>query len=621
MESAVIIRTQPAPATKGLLPAFRIRRNAKIDPRRGRNAADYQQFVESVRTHGVMQEILVRPISDGDPDHDYEIVYGNTRHSAAIDAGIEFIPARIEDMDDATARMMAAIENLQRADLTPVDEARHVVQMLADRANDHEAVMKDLGWSRTKLDSRILLSHACDAVADALINDQIKLGHAELLCRLPADDQEPVLQAIISKNYSVTDTRDRLLTLTRDLSTARFDTEQCRSCLHNSGANADLFEVSLGESRCQKFACWNEKTAKLIEVKLIEAKSEYGVAHTDLTLPQDGYVKLVARGEEGVGAEQLAACASCDSHGAVVTTTAGREGDVVGGYCFNRACNTEKRNAYKELVAAATAAPVSSAGAGAGAAGNSIPTQGADDASTSVDASQNNAQTQTAEVKKPVATLAKQVKPGQIRRSIRRHAFDVYAQAASKAIAEDSRLAIAVAIVSTFFDLRRDIPYEIEKELSQKLGVEASFISDQRSELEARLAKKSQEELLTLLGYVASLTVKRKDNNDSFERSVSGSQSLAIMEHSNLDPTDFFQMNEAYLKAQVKAGIVEDCSRSGFAVKYNEANGNKAFQKLSSGKTDDLIKAILEFKDFDWTGYLPAALELEAQGGKAKTNP
>jgi len=617
MESAVIIHTQPAPATAGLLPVSRIRRNAKIDPRRGRNAADYQQFVESIRTHGVMQEILVRPVADGDPDHDYEIVFGNTRHSAAIDAGIEFIPARIEDMDDATARMMAAIENLQRADLTPVDEARHVVQMLADRANDHEAVMKDLGWSRTKLDSRILLSHASDAVADALINDQIKLGHAELLCRLPADDQEPVLQAIISKNYSVTDTRDRLLTLTRDLSTARFDTEQCRSCLHNSGANADLFEVSLGESRCQKADCWNEKTAKLIEVKLIEAKYEYGVAHTDLTLPQDGYVKLVARGEGGVGAEQLAACASCDSHGAVVTTTAGREGEVVGGYCFNRACNTEKRIAYKQLVAAATASPVLSEVA----TGTASPAQGADSASSSVDARQASVQNQTAELKKSGATLAKQVKPAQIRRSIRRQAFNVYAEAACKAIVEDSRLALAIAIVSTFFDLRRDIPSEIEKELSQQLGVKASFISDQRSELEARLAKKSQEELLTLLGYVASLTVKRKDNNDSFERSVSGSQSLAIMEHSNLDPTDFFQMNEAYLKAQVKAGIVEDCSRSGFAVKYNEANGDKAFQKLSSGKTDDLIKAILEFKDFDWKGYLPAALELEAQGGKAKTTP
>src|SRR5690606_40180254 len=70
---------------------------------------------------------------------------------------------------------------------------------------------------------------------------------------------------------------DLLLTLTRDLSTARFDTEQCRSCLHNSGANADLFEVSLGESRCQKADCWNEKTAKLIEVKLIEAKYEYEI--------------------------------------------------------------------------------------------------------------------------------------------------------------------------------------------------------------------------------------------------------------------------------------------------------------------------------------------------------
>jgi hypothetical protein len=74
-------------------------------------------------------------------------------------------------------------------------------------------------------------------------------------------------------------------------------------------------------------------------------------------------------------------------------------------------------------------------------------------------------------------------------------------------------------------------------------------------------------------------------------------------------------MNESYLKAQVKAGIVEDCKRSGFAVAYNAAKGEKAFETLVAGKSQDLIKAIIDFKDFSWLGYLPTALQLSAHGG------
>lgn len=608
MTSAIKIEATTEHVANGvLLPVSRIRRNSKIDPRRGRNAQDYAQFVESVRANGVLQAICVRPIKDEDQDHDYEIVFGNTRHSAANDAGLEFVPAVIKDMTDAQARMLAAIENLQRADLTPVDEARHVMQLLADLANDHEAVMKELGWSRTKLDSRILLSHACDAVADALIQGQIKIGHAELLCRLPDTDQPAVLDAVISKNYSVADTRDRLLALTRDLSTARFNTDECRSCLHNSGANADLFDVSLGSSRCQNATCWNEKTSSLIEVKLIEAKQDFGVAHTDLTLPKDGYTKLVARGVEGIGEDQMSACTSCDSYGAVVSTTAGREGDVIGGYCFNRTCLTSKREEYQALVAAASAQtnvvqlPV---------AGATQPTD-SPVPGTQVEMSANPSKTS-----QPV-TNTKQIKPEQIRKSIRRHAFEVYSRAARTAVLDDQCLALAVAITSMYFDLRSDLTIEQREALDSKVGAKPSLIKDDRAKLEIELAKKGQEALMTLMSDVASLTVLRNDPGDRFDKSVSGSQSVAFMEHSTLDPTDYFLMNESYLKAQVKAGIVEDCAKSGFALKYNEVKGDKAFQKLSAGKTSDLIEGILQFTDFSWKGYLPAALKLSAQGGKA----
>lgn len=72
------------------------------------------------------------------------------------------------------------------------------------------------------------------------------------------------------------------------------------------------------------------KTSQLIEVKLIEARDEFGVVHTDLTLPKDGYVQLEAKGPNGVGDSQITACLSCSNYGAVVSTTAGHEGTVAG---------------------------------------------------------------------------------------------------------------------------------------------------------------------------------------------------------------------------------------------------------------------------------------------------
>ncbi|WP_227747872.1 ParB/RepB/Spo0J family partition protein [Pseudomonas syringae] len=88
-----------------------------------------------------------------DPDYDHEVVAGNRRWTAAHDAGLIEVPALIRAMSDQEARLIAALENQVRADLTPIEEAQHAVILLEDMANDHLAVMKALDWSRTKLDT------------------------------------------------------------------------------------------------------------------------------------------------------------------------------------------------------------------------------------------------------------------------------------------------------------------------------------------------------------------------------------------------------------------------------------------------------------------------------------
>lgn len=99
------------------LPLNRIRRNPKIDPRKGRNAQKFQSLVESIRLRGVIQPITVRPIK-GDENFDYEVVAGNSRFDASNEAGRATIPAAVRELNDFEARILAGVENLQRADLT-----------------------------------------------------------------------------------------------------------------------------------------------------------------------------------------------------------------------------------------------------------------------------------------------------------------------------------------------------------------------------------------------------------------------------------------------------------------------------------------------------------------------
>jgi PRTRC genetic system ParB family protein len=579
----------------------RVRRNPSVDPRKGRHTSLYLQIKESIRQHGVQQPIIVRPIDD--PDFDFEVVAGNTRWQCTVDLEIPTIPAIIRNLTDAEARIIAAIENMQRADLTPIEEGKHAMVVLADCGNDHAEVMKLLGWSRTRLDGRILLSRACAEVEEALLQGQIKIGHAELLCRLENSDQAPILARIIEQNLTVKDTQDRLFAISRDISSARFDTKDCAACPHNSAAYIDLFETAVSGAKCQNATCWNQKTGDLIEVKLIEAKADYGVVHTDLTLPKDGYVRLEAKGATGVGEHQLGACLSCEKYGAVVSTSAGQEGAVSGGYCFDRNCNKQMQTAYQAALAEAT--------------GQQAATEQNGNEAGQTGTNPESGRTPSSPAQKPAASkgASKPAQPQALKKSIRREAFNLYGQMACKAVQGNRKLALSIAIVSMYLEMRSSLPSELTTRIKKRLGV-GDFISDSdRCKVEVKLAEQDESELLELLTNLASVTPFRNDNADAFERSLSGSQSIAYIKHEGMKPVEHFQMSESYLKSLVKAGIIEDCKRSGFEAHYNEVKGDKAFSKLASEKTDDLIKAVLAFTDFSWAGYLPEAFEISAQDG------
>lgn len=573
-----------------------IRRNPKNDPRKGRNKARYAQMKESIRAEGVIQPILLRPITGADVP--YEVVYGNTRYDISADLGNSDILANIREMTDEEARKAAIIENIQRSDLSPIEEAYSCVELLADHNNDHAEVCLIMGWPRAKLDARVLLSKCCDEVAEALVQGEIKLGHAELLAPMIHEDQQLICRRIIERGMTVSATRDRLNELSGVIANAPFDTADCASCQHNSAKFGDLFGASLGEGKCQNRSCWEDKTQNLIKVRLIEAERDYGVVHTDLTLPENGYVLLEEKGLNGVGTTQFSACFSCASYGAVVSTKPGSEGRIVGGHCFNKACHTQFNNAYKALVANAT--------------GKTAVNESTDKVS-----GQDGAGNPKVGVQAVGAKTTSPAKPQEVKKAIKREAFTLFSQMGRQAIQGNMSYALAISIVSLYLDMRSDLPSELLARLQKVTGIPNSLFGQERTPVEVMLAQKPVEELQSYLSQLAACTVYRRDGSDQFQKSIPGSQSIAFIKAAGMDPVDHFQMTENYLKAMTKAGIIADCKASGFEAKFDEVKGAKEFAKLAAGKADDLIKTVLAFTEFSWNGYLPETMKISAYDGSA----
>ena len=125
-----------------LISVSRIRRSKNINPRKGRNKSKFAKLVESIRNNGLLQPILVRPIQG--EECEFEVVAGDSRFCAVNEIGVETIAAQVREMSEQDARVYAALENMDRSDLTVIEEAQHAVVLLCDMANDHEAVMKAL---------------------------------------------------------------------------------------------------------------------------------------------------------------------------------------------------------------------------------------------------------------------------------------------------------------------------------------------------------------------------------------------------------------------------------------------------------------------------------------------
>lgn len=346
-----IMQTSSAEFTK--LPLDQISVQDGFNPRKFFDNYEFQQLVVSVQAEGVIQPIIVRPVADGDG---YWVVAGERRWRAANEAGLVEIPAVVRKLSDREARLIATVENSQRADMSPAEEAVAARDVLTDCGGDKGEALRLLGWSCVKFDARLLLLHAAPEVLDALTERKIKLGHAELLSQLPSDFQTATLAKILENGYSVSELKSRLASFALELSKATFDKTGCNGCPHNSSMQSSLFEEHISEGRCANRACYEQKTEAAILEKKASLFEQYAVVFLDTERRPDSYKIICQSGAEGVGKSQFEqGCKQCAHFGALLSTSPDRLGRITEDCCFNLDCHKDKVAGYQESFKAASA--------------------------------------------------------------------------------------------------------------------------------------------------------------------------------------------------------------------------------------------------------------------------
>ncbi len=314
METTVINATEYRDLPLSLL------NESKSNPRKVFDEAALQELAGSIRSQGVLSPLLVRPLTE----NGFEIVFGARRYRAAQLAEQETLPVRIKHMTDAEVIEAQLVENLIRAEIHPMEEAEGFARLLALDEPKYciEQIGARVGKSPAFIASRLKLVDLVPAAVDAFYANEIGVGHALLLAKLPADQQEQALSACFKEVYKGNQKATRILLPVRNLQfwiesnvllvlkDAPFDKRDalllstaasCADCPKRTGHNKLLFGDDLGRQgdRCVDPKCYQAKlaahVAKTVTAKpeLVQISTAYGTQKEGSpVLPRNKYTAI-----------------------------------------------------------------------------------------------------------------------------------------------------------------------------------------------------------------------------------------------------------------------------------------------------------------------------------------
>ncbi len=256
-------------------------RAGPYQPRQSFPEESIRELAESIRSHGVVQPIVVRPAASS--DRPFEVVAGERRWRAALLAGLSSIPAIVREMGDQQAAECALIENVQREDLNPMDRAR-AFRALSDRFGlTHEQIAQRVGLERATVTNFMRLTELEASIAELLVDGRLSIGHAKVLLSLPPGEggvRTALAMSAASENWTI-----RRLESAAKQAQRVAETEPKDPQLRAREAVMRDLETRLGEYLGSKVEIRTDRTGKRGRITI----EFYGLDHFDGVMSKIGY--------------------------------------------------------------------------------------------------------------------------------------------------------------------------------------------------------------------------------------------------------------------------------------------------------------------------------------------
>ena len=238
-------------------------------PRRDFDEKTLAELADSIAQHGVLQPLLVRPVAGGG----YQIVAGERRWRACRMAGISEVPAMIRDLSDCEVMELALIENLQREDLSPIEEARGYKTLIENYNFTQDEISKSVGKSRPSITNVMRLLNLPENVIDMVNSGEISAGHGRaLLSFIDEEDMKMAADLVKEKGISVRE----LEKLAKKVNSQKYELENEKGVYKKRNTFFDEVEISLNELLNRKVKILNSK-----------ADDEKGVLEIDFYSKED----------------------------------------------------------------------------------------------------------------------------------------------------------------------------------------------------------------------------------------------------------------------------------------------------------------------------------------------
>src|SRR5450830_1939338 len=225
----------------------------QYQPRTRMDEGALYELAESIKVQGIMQPILVRPLKDGANAGLYEIIAGERRFRAAKLAGLDSVPVLVRDVPDESAAAMALIENIQREDLNPLEEAQGLQRLVKEFGLTHEQAAQAVGRSRSAASNLLRLLNLADPVQTMLMAGDLDMGHARSLLSLDRATQITAANQISARSLSVREAESLVKKISAEfsLTSVRPKQEKSRDTLRVEEELADLLMAEV-EVRVKK---------------------------------------------------------------------------------------------------------------------------------------------------------------------------------------------------------------------------------------------------------------------------------------------------------------------------------------------------------------------------------